>query len=120
MGPFLAGRRLLLRPAATPQAPAGAGGGDRGPVTNDEQRFWDAAQSLQSPDRKIPALDAYLSTYPAGAFAMLAKLQLDDLRAKQAAAEGRGQHRPVGGHGRDCRHQPDEPARGCRRRSPRH
>ena len=65
-----------------PPAPGGSG-----PVTTDEQRFWDAAQSLQGPDRKIPALEAYLASYPSGAFVMLAKLQLDDLKAEQAAPQ---------------------------------
>ena len=72
-------------PPTAPEVPVAQA--TTGPVTNDEQRFWDAAQSLASPDRKIPALEGYLSTYPAGAFAMLAKLQLDDLRAKQAEAK---------------------------------
>ena len=88
VGSFLAGRRLLFRRshhAAAPAAPL-ASAAATGPVTNDEQRFWDGAQSLQSPDSKTRALDAYLATYPEGAFAMLAKLQLDDLRARQAAS----------------------------------
>jgi uncharacterized caspase-like protein len=58
-----------------------------GAATTDEQRFWDAAQSLQGPERKIPALVTYLASYPSGAFATLAKLQLDDLKEQQAASK---------------------------------
>lgn len=76
----LVGDFYFVPPAAPQPAPSAAD-----PVANDEQRFWDAAQSLESPDRKIPALEAYLASYPSGAFTMLANLQLDDLRAKQSA-----------------------------------
>ena len=62
----------------------------------------------KAPIARSRRIEAYLSTYPAGAFATLAKLQLDDLRAKQAGAEGGRQHRPLRGRG----HQPDEPAHG--------
>ena len=68
--------------AGAATAPVAAAGQ---PAMTDEQRFWDAAQSLQGPERKIPALEAYLASYPSGEFASLAKLQLDDLKAKQAA-----------------------------------
>ena len=83
----LVGDFYFVAPTA-PQAPVAplASAAATGPVTNDEQRFWDGAQSLQSPESKTRALDAYLATYPEGAFAMLAKLQLDDLRARQAAS----------------------------------
>ena len=83
----LVGDFYFVAPTA-PQAPVAplASAAATGPVTNDEQRFWDGAQSLQSAESKTRALDAYLATYPEGAFAMLAKLQLDDLRARQAAS----------------------------------
>ena len=74
--PPAAASEVATAAAATPNQPA---------AMTDEQRFWDAAQSLQGPDRKVPALEAYLASYPAGEFASLAKLQLDDLKAKQAA-----------------------------------
>lgn len=81
----LVGDFYFVAPTAPQELPAPVAAAATGPVTNDEQRFWDGTQSLQGPDRKIPALEGYLATYPAGSFAMLAKLQLDDLRAKQAA-----------------------------------
>ncbi len=67
-------------------ASAETGGSPAAAVATDEQRFWDASQSLQGPERKIPALEAYLASYPSGAFVMLAKLQLDDLKAEQATS----------------------------------
>ena len=118
----LVGDFYFVAPTA-PQAPVAplASVAATGPVTNDEQRFWDGAQSLQSPESKTRALDAYLATYPEGAFAMLAKLQLDDLRARQAASTlwPAPTRRP-------CRRPRLRPPAGrasprpCRPRSPRH
>ena len=96
----------------TPQAPL-ASAAATGPVTNDEQRFWDGAQSLQSPESKTRALDAYLATYPTGAFAMLGEAAARRSAGQAGRTDGRGQHRPVGrAAGRDYGHQPDEPAHG--------
>jgi uncharacterized caspase-like protein len=80
----LVGDFYFVPPAASQVAMVPAAVADQ-PAMTDEQRFWDAAQSLQSPERKVPALEAYLASYPSGEFAALAKLQLDDLKAKQAA-----------------------------------
>ena len=79
----LVGDFYFVPPVASEATAASVAASDQ-PAMTDEQRFWDAAQSLQGPERKIPALEAYLASYPSGEFASLAKLQLDDLKAKQA------------------------------------
>jgi hypothetical protein len=64
-------------------------------AATDEQRYWDAAQDLASPERKIPALEAYLARYPEGAFATLARLQLDELAAGSGRETAMAAARPL-------------------------
>ncbi|MCB9957383.1 MAG: peptidoglycan-binding protein [Rhodospirillaceae bacterium] len=44
-----------------------------------EMAVWEATQQVQDPDRRAEAIHHYLNAYPEGRFAVIARLQLDDL-----------------------------------------
>lgn len=44
-----------------------------------EMAVWEATQQVQDPERRAEAIHHYLNAYPEGRFAVIARLQLDDL-----------------------------------------
>lgn len=54
------------------------------PSATDEQRYWDGVQQIGDPERKGRALEGYLKEFPQGRFAMLAGIQLEEIKAPAA------------------------------------
>ena len=93
--------------AAVPTGPAVA------PSATDEQRYWDGVQQIGDPERKGRALEGYLKEFPQGRFAMLAGIQIEEIKARAAEpqlASTSAQGRILAGARARPGHRPDERA----------